>query len=356
MKRRESMLLEALAHIAKAADDALHEHPHVCGESHNHHHHEANGAVAEPLTCIPKTLPDRLLERGARTASQINPVNAPVMAGLFATGQAGLEARVLEPARIAVLTTKYWGARPRQLTVSFMESTPTDLRNRILAHMNAWTRTGSISFVWTAGTGEIRISRGSGGYYSYLGTDVLLIPRQRQTMNLEGFTMSTPESEYKRVIRHETGHTLGCPHEHMRRDLVARIDPQKAYDYFWRTQRWDKAMVDSQVLTSLDERSLMSTPADQTSIMCYQLPGSITRDGRPILGGADINATDYTFIGRIYPRVAPAAALASDGVVELEESEAAGGAGRSFGAEANGVDPNDWDPSEDVREEDLALV
>jgi hypothetical protein len=121
-------------------------------------------------------------------------------------------------------------------------------------------------------------------------------------MNLQGFTMSTPESEYKRVIRHETGHTLGFPHEHMRKALVARIDPQRAYEYFLRTQGWDKQTVDQQVLTPLDERSLMSTPADQTSIMCYQLPGSITRDGKPIIGGIDINQTDSAFAGQIYPK------------------------------------------------------
>lgn len=209
---------------------------------------------------------------------------------------------VMEPLRMAVLTAKYWGPTPRRLTVSFMEPTPADLRRRILSHMNAWTRTGCIQFAITNGVGQVRISRGAGGYWSYLGTDILHIAPGRQTMNLQGFTMNTPESEYKRVVRHETGHTLGGPHEHMRRALVARIDPQKAYDYFLRTQGWDKATVDAQVLTPLDEASLMSTPADQTSIMCYQLPGSITKDGQPIIGGTDINATDYTFIGRIYPK------------------------------------------------------
>ena len=37
--------------------------------------------------------------------------------------------------------------------------------------------------------------------------------------------------------------------------------------------------------------------------MCYQLPGSITRDGNPIRGGMDINATDYMFAGGIYPKI-----------------------------------------------------
>jgi hypothetical protein len=62
-----------------------------------------------------------------------------------------------------------------------------------------------------------QISRGSEGYWSYLGTDIRLIPWNRPTMNLQGFTMNTSESEYKRVVRHETGHTLGFPHEHILR-------------------------------------------------------------------------------------------------------------------------------------------
>jgi len=126
-------------------------------------------------------------------------------------------------------------------------------------------------------------------------------------MNLQSFTMNTPESEYHRVVRHETGHTLGFPHEHMRRELVARIDPQKAYTYFRATQGWDRPMVDAQVLTPLQDRSIFGTPADQDSIMCYQLPGQITTDGQPIRGGLDINTTESGFAALIYPPPAPPA-------------------------------------------------
>jgi hypothetical protein len=181
-----------------------------------------------------------------------------------------------------------------------MESTPADLQERILSHMNAWTKCGDISFALTRGTGDVRISRGPGGYWSYLGTDITLIPKNRPTMNLQEFSMSTRESEYKRVVRHETGHTLGFPHEHMRAALVARIDPAKAYRWFLANQGWNKATVDAQVLTPLKEASIMGTPADQTSIMCYQLPGMITKDGKPIPGGIDINKTDCGFCGSIY--------------------------------------------------------
>jgi hypothetical protein len=41
--------------------------------------------------------------------------------------------------------------------------------------------------------------------------------------------------------------------------------------------------------------------------MCYQIPGEITKDGKPIVGGLDIDASDYTFAATIYPKgkVAP---------------------------------------------------
>jgi len=268
--------------------------------------------------CVLKSLPKRLLVKAARTAININPVNAPAFGPQAALGDGDA---VTEPLRIAVVTSKYWGPHPRILTVSFMESTPADLKARIISHMNAWTKTGSISFVGTNGTGDVRISRGSGGFWSYLGTDILHIPRNRQTMNLQGFTMSTADSEYKRVVRHETGHTLGFPHEHMRKTLVARIDPPKAYKWFLDTQGWDKATVDAQVLTPLDEASLMSTPADQTSIMCYQLPGLITKDGKPILGGTDIDPTDYEFCGKIYPKPSHASSEMEEYWPESEDVE-----------------------------------
>src|SRR5207244_1938869 len=89
------------------------------------------------IGCTIRSLPKRLLVKAAETAVRINPVNAPAL-GPLASVAADL---VLEPQHIAVLTSKYWGPTPRQLTVSFLESTPSDLRARIISHMNAWTRT-----------------------------------------------------------------------------------------------------------------------------------------------------------------------------------------------------------------------
>jgi hypothetical protein len=306
MLTNEKNAREALARIAEiaAAVNNGGERDHL--ETDPYDYNDTADAPGQPeAVCTPKTLPTRLLRKAADTAVHVNPVNAPLLAQM----RAGDVTIPDNPLLIAVMTSKYWGPQPRRLTVSFMETTPPDLRSRIVSHLNAWSRRSGVSFVETSTGGQVRISRQGSGYWSYLGTDVLLIPRNRPTMNLQGFTMNTPESEYRRVVRHEAGHTLGFPHEHMRRSLVARIDPPKAYAYFLRTQGWDKQTVDQQVLTPLDERTIMSTPADQTSIMCYQLPGSITRDGRPITGGLDINATDHAFASSIYPKAVPDATI-----------------------------------------------
>jgi len=279
--------------------------------------------------CHIMLLPPRLQQRAAEVAATENPTNAPLQELALGDG-------VLTPQRLTLYTSRYWGPVPKTLTVSFMESTAKELRERIVSHLNAWATYGGISFAETSGIGDVRISRGPGGYWSYLGTDIKLIPKNRQTMNLQGFSMSTDEKEYRRVIRHEAGHTLGYPHEHMRQVLVDRIDPQKAYDYFLRTQGWSKEMVDQQVLTALDPAKIIGTEPDQDSIMCYQLPGAITKDGKPIRGGLDINPLDSAFTATVYPKI-------------LRDTEARA----STGAETEVPLPRtpvavDWDPQDDV--------
>jgi hypothetical protein len=321
---QDARLREALARIAEIAAAAAQGEDSHNGDGSRREGSSGRAPADADLGCRIKVLPDRLRERAAETARSINPVNAPLEAPLART-------TVADPLALTVSTSRYWGPAPRRFTVSFVESTPADLRARLLEHMNAWNASCGMSFVQTTGTGEVRISRGAGGYWSYLGTDVRLIPANRPTMNLQGFTMNTSEQEYRRVVRHETGHTLGFPHEHMRGELVARIDPEKAYRYFRATQGWDRAKVDAQVLTPLRDASIFGTPADQDSIMCYQLPGQITVDGLPIRGGLDINTTDANFAALIYP---PATA-SMPGAVPAEEP----------GEES--AEADDWDESDD---------
>lgn len=253
------------------------------------------------MVCLPKRLPLEKTVDAARTAVAINPMNyapvhrlARVMADFKPT-----------PDRLAVLVKKYWGTQGVKLTVSFTDAAPAGLRKKILSHMNAWSKTANVKFVETQKGGQVRIAREGGdrgGYWSYLGTDILHIDPKEPTMNLEAFSMATPESEFIRVVRHETGHTLGFPHEHMRGVLVDKIDREKAIAFFMETQGWTRQEVINQVLTPIEESSLRGTKPDGKSIMCYQIPGNLTKDGKPIIGGLDINDLDYAFAGGIYPK------------------------------------------------------
>lgn len=257
-----------------------------------------------PLVCTPKSLPRTRLRAAARTALTINPANATLHRSVLRTpiGRPGGQPRIV------VVVARRWPASGVRLTVQFLDSPSAELRARILRHMNAWNRSANVRFTETRGTGQVRIARldsppDMAGYWSYLGTEILEVPPDQPTMNLEGFTMREPEGEFRRVVRHEAGHTLGFDHEHMRRALVKKIDVAKAIAFYDEDQGWTADEVREQVLTPLSERTIMgTTEADPQSIMCYHIPAAITKDGRPILGGTDIDAKDFAFAASLYPK------------------------------------------------------
>ena len=256
------------------------------------------------ITCTPRSLPSDLWISAAQRAVQINPANHPPP-GRIPRSAGGMAPDLR---RIAVETGKRWRTTGVRLTVSFLDNPPADLRARILSHMNAWAKSANVEFTESNTDPQVRIARldsppDKAGYWSYVGTDILSIPADKPTMNLESFTMNESESEFCRVVRHETGHTLGFPHEHMRREFVNKIDPEKAIAFYGKTQGWNPDEVYQQVLTPIEEVSILGTlHADQNSIMCYQIPGTITKDGMPIIGGVDIDEQDYAFASSIYPK------------------------------------------------------
>ncbi|MBL8624446.1 MAG: hypothetical protein JNK64_24270 [Myxococcales bacterium] len=285
-----------------------------------------------PITCTPKSLPKAKLHAAAALAFGENPGNRFPIEKLLRLAPSFAPT----PDAIAVLRGKYWGKRAVRLSVSFLDGAPLALRRRIVEHMNAWQRRADVAFTLADRDGDVRIARlddaQQGGYWSYVGTDILAIDADQPTMNLEGFTLATPESEFRRVVRHEAGHTLGFVHEHMRSELVARIDREKAFKYFDKTQGWSREEVEAQVLTPIENGSLLGNPApDPDSVMCYQLPPEILLAGAPpILGGADITDSDHRWAGKLYPRAdaAPVELLAVDG-----GGEGVHGAGEARGGE-----------------------
>jgi hypothetical protein len=212
-------------------------------------------------------------------------------------------AGIASPESIAALTSKYWGTGGVNLTVGFLEPIQQDLRDRILSHMNAWSDYANVQFSYSTTDPQVRITRQGSEYKSYLGTDILHTDPNEPTMWLGQFAMSTPDSEFYRVIRHETGHTLSFPHEHTRKEIVDQIDSENAIALFMKTQGWSRDEVIAQVLTPLRQSEILATEhADPNSIMCYRLPGSIMKDGQDVPGGADIDVQDGQFAALLYPK------------------------------------------------------
>jgi len=254
--------------------------------------------------CTPKSLPPSRLEAAGRRAVELNPANA-MHRNVVVRSPIG---RRGGPLRLAVRIGRRWPVTGVRLSVQFLDAPPKDLRARIVLHMNAWGKKANVVFTETRGKGTVRIARldsppDMSGYWSYIGTEILEIADDEPTLNLEGFTMRTSEAEFHRVVRHEAGHTLGFEHEHMRSALVKKIDREKAIAFYDKDQGWTREEVEEQVLTPLSKKSIMgTTEADPQSIMCYQIPGAITKDGKPIPGGSDINRKDFAFAASIYPK------------------------------------------------------
>ena len=254
----------------------------------------------DSIPCYIKTLPAADHVAAAATAFMQNPANRP--ATEVVTGE------LLQPAHLALLTSRYWGVGGVALTVGFLDDPKQVLRNMILSHMNAWGKYSNVLFVESdpASNADVRIARKVGdGHWSYLGTDIKHVPKGQPTMNLEGFTERTSDAEFRRVVRHETGHTMGFPHEHLRKEIVGLIDPQKATAYYGGAPNfWSPAQVKAQVLTPIDNATIRGTAqADVHSIMCYHLPASIMKNGKGVPGGTDIDVHDEEFAAAVYPPV-----------------------------------------------------
>jgi hypothetical protein len=211
--------------------------------------------------------------------------------------------------KLALMKSKRWPQTGKSFSVSFIDhpEPPAALRTRILSHMNAWSKFCKVSFFESRDDPEVRITLTEKGYWSGVGTDILDVssfPKDKPTMCLGGFTMDSPEDDFTRVVRHETGHTLGFHHEHLRAEVVNRIDEQKAIEYFGGPYNyWDANTTRYNVLTPLRSSDITATSqADLHSIMCYPIPDSILKSGaQKITGGKDISEWDGQFAGFIYP-------------------------------------------------------
>ncbi|HUO85989.1 MAG TPA: peptidase [Thermoanaerobaculia bacterium] len=254
-------------------------------------------AVEAIKTCTLLPVPDELFVDAAIAAVAENPDNAPIRdlpAGL-AAGPAGV-------ARMAVLTEKRW-LPGRTLRVKFVGGDPR-IRERLIPFARQWEEHANLPLDFVGGdeAAEIRVAfRIGDGSWSYLGTDALVIPADRPTMNYGWLEPGGPDDEYSRVVLHEFGHALAAIHEHMHPEGGIPWDLPKVYAYYQATQGWTPAEVDRQVLFQYDRTQTNFSEYDADSIMHYPVPQGLTVGDFEVGWNRVLSPRDAEFIGTVYP-------------------------------------------------------
>jgi hypothetical protein len=205
--------------------------------------------------------------------------------------------------RMAVETKKEW-KNGRTLTVSFIGGNK-QVKDRLIRHANTWMDHANIEFDFKPRKkpGDIRISfRKKDGSWSYVGTEILSIPKNEPTMNFGWLTPTLDDIEFHRVVLHEFGHTLGCIHEHQRPDNGIPWDKPKVYTYYKQMDDWSEEEVDEQVFDKYDVSQLRSNQVDKDSIMMYPVPEELTKGRFSIGWNGNLSAADKKFIAKIYPK------------------------------------------------------
>jgi astacin (peptidase family M12A) len=153
------------------------------------------------------------------------------------------------------------------------------------------------------------------GSWSYVGTDVLGIPRNQRTMNF-GWSLSGTWYGEETAI-HEIGHTLGAPHEHQNPNAGIEWNEDAVYAYFQGSPNyWDKNTIHHNILNSIPQREIEGSNWDPDSIMHYQFQAELINAPAPydetgIYPEPGLSNDDKKWVGKFYPP------LIEDNYIEL---------------------------------------
>jgi hypothetical protein len=202
---------------------------------------------------------------------------------------------------LAVAWRKQWQPG-QQLRVQFLDG-DSRLHSRVEAHARSWLDYANLAFSFgNSPDAEIRISFKGRGYSSMVGTDAMGIAGPSPTMTLANFTADTPELLLRRTVLHEFGHAIGCIHEQASPAVAIPWNKAKVYEYYARTQGWDREKIERNVLVRYGSADTKYTEHDPASIMQYPVDKALT-DGRFETGwNNDLSTQDKAFIAQLYPR------------------------------------------------------
>ncbi len=203
---------------------------------------------------------------------------------------------------IASITELMW-PKGTTIKIRFLEGDP-NVITKVKEKFNLWLPLAStlkFEYVDDDSANVFVTFKENKGHWSWLGKDILNNPEKKPTMNFGWpHDRQIPDEEIERVAVHEMGHTLGFIHEQSSPKADIGWDEDKVYDYYKRTQNWDREKTFFNVLQRYEEPVTQFTEFDPTSIMEYPIPGFLRKNGQNIIGGNKLSSMDKKFATEKY--------------------------------------------------------
>jgi serralysin len=204
-------------------------------------------------------------------------------------------------AELAVENRAKWSTG-RTLNVFFMGD-PLGIKNQVLQFAQEWSKYANIGFKQsTLPSSDIRISFGSLGSWSLIGTDSRRVSPSEATMNFGDFDANSTMEEIRATVLHEFGHALGCIHEHQSPAAGIRWNTAAVYSYYGDPAiGWSKKQIKENVLDRYATGETTNSRFDSESIMLYPIPVAHTLDGFSSSFNAELSRLDKATIQSLYP-------------------------------------------------------
>ena len=195
----------------------------------------------------------------------------------------------LNPSKKSTLQSKY-EAQETQGTLDIRKA----IQEIVETEYNPILDKFKFEFVDDVDKANIRINFDSTkGSYSVIGREASNVPKTEPTMNFGWFDVGT--------VLHEFGHALGLVHEHQNpkgNDIQWDVPALNAY--MKRTQGWDAAQVQTQVIKKYNSNQLNGSTFDPNSIMLYFYPADLTTNNKGTTHNTALSAVDKKTISDAY--------------------------------------------------------